>query len=280
MNRDGRPEGVLIYVHLPKAGGTTLNRVIEAEYPVSRIYCIDPAYHARANRRLRATPDSRLQEYDAFIGHMPFGLHERLERKARYITVFRDPVARMISAYRFARSYRIHPRHKLASGTSLLGFLEAIGRHNVQTGLLAGTPLGTEVDGQALERAISNLDRHFVVAGLTERFDETLALLKLRFAWKIEQLGDFNVTSPSRAPKERVPDEDKRQIAEWNALDVKLYDLAKTRFEKEISADRAAIDEQLEALSRAKAAAGRSSWSYYTGATVRKTAIRLRSLFA
>jgi hypothetical protein len=279
VNQESKPAEVLIYVHLPKAGGTTLNRVIEAEYPVSRIYCIDPAYHARANRRLQATPDAKLQGYDAFIGHMPFGLHTRLERPSRYITVFRDPVARMISAYRFARSYKLHPRHKIASGTSLLGFLETIDRHNVQTGLLAGTPLGTDVDGTALERAVSNLDRHFVVAGLTERFDETLALLKLRFGWRIPQLGDFNVTSPSKAPKEKVPDEERRQIAEWNALDVKLYDLAKRRFEEEISSHSSAIAEQLEALAQAKKA-GRNSWSYYAGATLRKTTIRLRSLFA
>jgi hypothetical protein len=269
----------LIYVHLPKAGGTTLNRVIEAEYPVSRIYCIDPAYHAWANRRLAAAPDSALRAYDVFIGHMPYGLHARLDRPARYITVFRSPVPRMISAYRFARNYSLHPRRKLARSTTILEFLDRLKRHNVQTGLLAGQKFDEPVTEESFERAVANLEKHFAVAGLTERFDDTLALLMLRFGWKIDRLGDFNVTAKDKGSREPISDADKRQIAEWNSLDVRLFDLATRRFEKEIQDNRAAIDANLQAIARAKAKAASERTTYYAGATLRKTAIRLRSLF-
>jgi hypothetical protein len=268
----------LIYVHLPKAGGTTLNRVIEAEYPVSRIYCIDPAYHAWANRRLAKAPDASLRGYDVFIGHMPYGLHARLDRPARYITVFRSPVPRMISAYRFARNYSLHPRRKLARSTTILGFLDRLKRHNVQTGLLAGQKFDEPVTEQSYERAVRNLETHFAVGGLTERFDDTLALLMLRFGWKIERLGDFNVTAKDKGTREPISEADKRQIAEWNSLDVRLFDLATKRFEREIGENRAAIDANLAAIARAKDRARAEATSYYTGATLRKTAIRLRSL--
>jgi hypothetical protein len=273
-----RGREALIYVHLPKAGGTTLNRVIEAEYPVSRIYCIDPAYHAWANRKLAAAPDASLRKYDVFIGHMPYGLHTRLDRPARYITVFRSPVARMISAYRFARNYSLHPRRKLAQSTTILEFLDHLKRHNVQTGMLAGQKFDEPVTEETYARAIGNLEHHFAVGGLTERFDDTLALLMLRFSWTIDRLGDFNVTAKDKGQREPIGDADKKQIAEWNSLDVRLFEHATRRFEREIQENRAAIDANLAAIARAKEKARAEGMSYYTGATLRKTAIRLRSL--
>ena len=44
-----------------------------------------------------------------FKGHMTFGLHEVLPQTATYITVLRDPVDRVISAFYFMRNYKLHP---------------------------------------------------------------------------------------------------------------------------------------------------------------------------
>jgi Sulfotransferase family len=40
---------------------------------------------------------------------MPFGLHKILPQPATYITVVREPIDRMISAFYFMRGYNLHP---------------------------------------------------------------------------------------------------------------------------------------------------------------------------
>ena len=40
--------------------------------------------------------------------------------------------------------------------------------------------------------------RYFSVIGLSERFEESLALMKLRFGWKLQRYSSFNVSSSAR----------------------------------------------------------------------------------
>ena len=42
---------------------------------------------------------------------MVFGLHEILPQPATYITVLRDPIDRVMSAFYFMRSYILHPHN-------------------------------------------------------------------------------------------------------------------------------------------------------------------------
>ena len=44
-----------------------------------------------------------------------------------------------------------------------------------------------------LTAAKENLARQFIVVGLTERFDETLALLKVVLGWKVNRYRSFRV---------------------------------------------------------------------------------------
>src|SRR5438132_5483132 len=113
MDDAQRPgEMALIYLHLPKCGGTTLSRIIEWEYPPMRIFSDDPSFFRWSFYKLCQWPRERLARMRVFKGHMPFGLHRRLPQPATYITVLRDPVERVISEYYFAKHYRLHPQHK------------------------------------------------------------------------------------------------------------------------------------------------------------------------
>ena len=60
-------------------------------------------------RHLRNLPPARLRKTRMFKGHMLFGLHKILPQPSTYITVLRDPVERVLSAFYFMRSYRLHP---------------------------------------------------------------------------------------------------------------------------------------------------------------------------
>jgi len=38
------PAEALIFLHVPKSAGTTLNRLIEWEYPLFEMYSVDPVF--------------------------------------------------------------------------------------------------------------------------------------------------------------------------------------------------------------------------------------------
>ena len=119
---------------------------------------------------------------------MPFGLHARLSRPATYITVLRDPVDRVISAFYFMSNYKLHPNYWKfrREGWQLEDFVRRSPRENVQSKMMAGANYDEPCTAEILEKAKQNLAKYFSVVGLTERFEESLALMKLRFGWKLD----------------------------------------------------------------------------------------------
>ncbi len=81
-----------------------------------------------------------------------------------------------------------------------------------------------------LEKASDHLSQHFSVVGLSERFEESLALMKLRFGWQLKSYSSFNVTR-SRPKKRDLSSTTLDLITERNRFDVSLYQRAETHFE-------------------------------------------------
>src|SRR6476620_822287 len=109
MTRPAAPKEAVIFLHLPKAAGSTLNRLIEWEYPLFEIYSIDPVFYRWSWAHLQHLSKKRLRSIRMFKGHMLFGLHTMLPQPASYITVLREPVDRVLSAFYFMRSYPLPP---------------------------------------------------------------------------------------------------------------------------------------------------------------------------
>jgi hypothetical protein len=275
------PAPTLLYLHLPKCGGTTLNRLIEWEYPPSRIYSIDPSFFRWSWVHLLRWPPSRLARLDVIKGHMPFGIHRRLNRPFTYITILRDPVERVISEYYFALHYRLHPQHKRMQHLSLDQYAATTPHHNLQCKLLAGLPgprdfLAGDCTEQTLATAKSNLAQHFTLAGLTERFDETLALLKVLFNWKLTHYTSFNVTK-SRPEKAAVPNSIQQLIADRNRYDVAIYNHVLPLFDRTLETNRTAVDKALQQVSQSRQLNPIQSAAYHTTSTLRKTISRIHS---
>src|SRR5436190_5607945 len=185
----------LIFLPIPKSAGTTLNRLIEWEYPLLQMYSVDPVLSHWSRTHLWHLPQKRLQRFRVFKGHMPFGLHTILPQPATYVAVIRDAVERVISAYYFMSNYVLHPNYwKFRKDHwTLEDFVRRSPRENVQTKMIAGADFDAPCTEEILAKAKENL-QNFSVIGLTERFEESLALMKLRFGWKLESYSSFNVT--------------------------------------------------------------------------------------
>jgi hypothetical protein len=276
--RDARS---IIYVHLPKCGGTTLNRIIEWEYPPFKVFSIDPSFFRWSHQRLLQWPRERLARIKVFKGHMPFGLHKRLSQPATYITVLRDPIDRAISQYYFPLTHRLQPRHRVVKNLTLEQYVPITPYKNVQTKLLSGLDHGYdfvagECSARELELAKKNLATSFSLVGITERFDESLALAKIEFGWRIQQYADFNVTR-HRPKKDQIPASTRELIIEHNRFDVELYDYAVKLFDERVKRHAAQITEELDAIDEAKGLAPLTSIYYKSASAARKAIGRIHS---
>jgi galactose-3-O-sulfotransferase len=267
----------VIFLHVPKSAGTTLNRLIEWEYPLFEMYSVDPVLFRWSRARLWRLPQRRLKRFRVFKGHMPFGLHKILPQPATYITVMRGAVERVISAYYFMSNYKLHPNYWKfrREDWTLEDFVRRSPRENVQTKMIAGADYDEACTAEILAKAKENL-RYFSVVGLTERFEESLALMKLRFGWKLESYSSFNVTR-TRPKKRDLPQSTLDLIAERNRFDIELYECAAKLFEEAIDKNAAEVRQVVGQLEAARIQDPLRERLFSIGAATRKAINRAYS---
>jgi len=271
-------DAVLIFLHIPKTAGTTLNRIIDWEYNPLRIFSINGRYFRTSYQKLTNCPARRLARMQVFRGHMPFGLHKLLTQPATYITVLRDPVERTISEYFFAVNRKIHRQHHQISQLSLEEYVSTSPYNNAQTKLIAGQISGYDFlagdcSAEMLAVAKQNLVRHFSFVGVTEQFEESLALAKALFGWKVRRYASFRIT-PRRPKCEAIPAHTRELIAEYNRFDLALYEYGVALFKEALAKHRDQVQAQIETVRRAKVV-DRGELLYYRSASTALKAVSL-----
>lgn len=256
MFRAAEPGAALILLHIPKTAGTTLSIILMTKYGATRTRAITGGEVGR--NALASEPEGARKVPHLFIGHQPFGLHEHIPRPTEYVTVVRDPVARMVSHYYHVRNEPSHYLHNytMRQGLTLEQYAEnrlnAEELDNGQTRMLADYALSQSIpvgrpERSLLESAISNLERSFCCVGLTERFDETMVLLTEALGWKQTPTylpARVSTNRPSEPPPPSVAD----KIRTFNALDVELYGWVAQRLDERIRASGDAFRAQVEAV--------------------------------
>ena len=238
----------LIFLHIPKAAGTTLNRIIEWQYSPFEIFTIDP-YRIRATpERLKRLSEGRRRRLRMVRGHMFFGVHECLPQGATYFTMLRDPVTRTISTYYFILRRPLNPLHRKVK-RERLGIEDCIRlfpqRHNLQCRLIAGVKDNTMTgDERLLDMAKEHLAKSFSVVGICERFEESLALMAITFDWEIPFYKNCKVSKA----RPQISPGTVEMIRDHNRLDVELYEFGKGLFEESLQKKEAAVRKELAAL--------------------------------
>jgi Sulfotransferase family. len=263
------PDCLIAFLHVPKTAGTTLNSILSREYAPDECYEIMmrgmawiPPRAAILRRplislskvfRLRTAVRTR-RELRLVHGHFDLSIAKHLPGDTRFFTLLRDPVERAISHYYHYRRRAIDRLHPLAMRSTLKEWVGGCGiveMDNGQTRRLAGEmnlPFG-RVTPAMLERAISRLAR-FAVVGVTERFDESLILLRRAFGWRVRPASAQNV-GENRPPRVDVSEEALEAIERCNRFDRELYRFASDLFEARVSsvnAGKARLVEERVAL--------------------------------
>ncbi len=237
----------LVFLHIPKTAGTTLNRIIEWQYNPLSIFTLDP-YRFRATvERFKTLSEARRRRFQVVRGHLYYGLHEFLPQGATYITMLREPVARFLSSYYFILRRPLHPLHRKLTREHLgvEDYLRLIPhRHNLQCRLIAGVENNTIGDESLLDLAKENLTKSFGVVGICEKFEESLMLIAKTFSWEIPYYENRKV-SKNRSP---VDPNAIAMIREYNRLDLELYDFGKNLFDENLRQQQEAVKAGLATL--------------------------------
>src|SRR5678815_616084 len=85
----------VIFLHIPKTAGSTLDKIIDHQYKRTSIFT--RAYISMDEFKI--LPEAHREKIRVLRGHMHFGVHEYLPQSSIYITILRNPIDRVISHY-------------------------------------------------------------------------------------------------------------------------------------------------------------------------------------
>lgn len=229
----------IVFLHIPRTGGTTLQQLAMKQYARDEILRVNTAQEME---RLQGLPAVEKNCVRFLSGHFGFAFDAGLPQPFHYVTLLRDPVARVASAYQLIRSNPAHTHHAvvMARNLSLADFIrERISVINVDNGmtrLLSGAPNNAsevefgECTTAMLEAAKKNLRERITVLGLTEQFDASLVLMRRRFGWNSPLYAILNATQGTRPALEPATI---ALIEKHNGFDRELYTFATKLFRRQ-----------------------------------------------
>ena len=257
-----RPDQRLYFAHVPKTAGTTLIPLLDARFDEADI-C-----PAQLWRELVRLPLDELPRYRLFRGHFGgHGLDPFLPEPPAKITFLRRPLALSRSTYLHVlrepntrihdlvmrrqmtlADFAQHPKTRRKISDKLVRNLSFDLQHDPDAGpiLLSDESLQAvdrwvrrhEVpldDDQRLERALTTL-RGCAAFGLTERFDESMALLSFTFGWPAVGAVQKLRVATDRPPEDELDEALVQRIHALNPLDTVLYAEGERLFEQRLSA--------------------------------------------
>jgi hypothetical protein len=229
----------LVFLHIPKTAGSTLWHILRRQYTPQALFRTDE------NALAPVLTPQQWNQTRVLLGHFAYGIKVDWREPPVYITVLRDPQERLLSHYGHAARdlknfLKIRSLSDFEGPLTLNDYLDSRWWEidNGQTRMLAGPeamalPFG-ECGQDVFETAKRNLLENIALTGLTERFDETLLLLRRMFGWNLPCYLSENIGT-SRPRREAVSLETLQRISELTRWDRELYALAETRLDEHIA---------------------------------------------
>lgn len=237
----------LIFIHIHKTAGTTFHDVVQKHFRQDQILFLHGTFDlSDCAASIQAAQAERSERIEYIAGHFPFGLHKHLGCEQNYVTFLRDPVERVFSHYHFLRQARVGgyylqnrniERCDVTSRT-LAEFLESglfyavdNGQVRALSGVGNSVPYG-KLSGEHLQMAIENGSSHIRVTGITEKFDESLYLMRKVLDWpKIY----YRVRHRNTKKPCTLSADDRKVIEPYTSLDEQLYQAAIEKFHDDLN---------------------------------------------
>ena len=225
---------LFIHIHIPKTGGTTLRDIIQRQYRAEKILMI-PKLEESENI-IKEISASHINQLKLIQGHLKYGIHNHFHRRAKYFSIIRDPINRVLSTYYYVLSQKNNPQNLSTSNNqmTIYDFVQSGVNPfliNGQTKLISGKT--GNIDNPIIESeelfslAKENIENDFLFLGITEMFDETILILKNMLGWHMPYYSIANRTK-KKPNYDAVNPTIISFIKEHNQLDIKLYNITKT----------------------------------------------------
>lgn len=214
---------MLVFIHINKTAGRTVRYILRSSFGLR--HCEVEPWHAQSTGPDFSSHDlQRVRRFyphlESIAGHRVTGYVDLQENgtEFRYFTFMREPLKTCASRFQYNVQYR---------GKKHLVFEEWIQRdwpRNHQTKMIAGV---ADVD-----EAIRILQAKQISVGLTERFDESMVLLKALMANNLDiSYRPVNVARSNTLAESLLSTESTRQmLIEANQADLELYDYVKQEY--------------------------------------------------
>jgi len=252
-----QPGEALIFLHLMKTGGHTLHKLMRHKYDVTRRFY----YSQRPGRTLADFQALTVEQRDRlrFIhGHLDFGFHEMLNQPCTYVTLLRHPIKRIVSLYYFVY---FHPSRYDPVNNPPISFRDYISPERIlvdngQTRKIAGQasqdfPFGG-CTSELLDIAKRNLRDRFLMVGITERFDESLVMLRHLVGLNTLLHTRAN-TNPAKPKSDPLSEADIELAIAHHQFDLELYDYGNQLLDQQIASLGDAFQRELSLFRNANA---------------------------
>ena len=230
---------VVVFVHVPKTGGTTIYRYLK-RYFRKNARISDPD---QLQERFLDKPANQRNALDFISGHVPTGvIHRATSRPCIYFTCFRDPLPKAISNYSHVLRWSGHRWHRrfIEKKITLEKFL--IQHDDVKDFLidnpsvrLFSDPLRTHdpqpMTSDLVEQVKTRLREQFAFIGLTERNVDSVFLLSRKLKLPLRPYLTHNVTRRPEGSLSSLSREVIARFKELNWADYEIYGYAERTFE-------------------------------------------------
>jgi len=242
---------VLIFLHLPKTGGLTLQTILKKQYSENTILDVGLTKNKISYKSFSELKKNKyvFSENKLIMGHLQYGIDRYIETDFVYMAMLRDPVKRYISQYldiiKKKKSTHNHLLRKKKVDVQVLGtignisiekFLElgiADDFANLQTRYLCDMGSEGYVTRDHLEIAKKNLQSDHFLFGLLEKFDESLIMFRKNIGWRNIYYARKNKSKRTRSTT-KISQETIELIKKKNRFDIELYSCAKDVFDKRL----------------------------------------------
>ncbi|NJL82745.1 MAG: sulfotransferase family 2 domain-containing protein [Chloroflexaceae bacterium] len=235
----------LIFLHVPKTAGTTLNSILDYKYKNFVIHSIYEPNQQKKIDEFSLLPLEDRKNIHLLRGHGIFGLHEHLPNPSIYITLLRNPIERVVSHYFYVKRTPEHYLYNtvMSQNLSLEEYVSSGISRELNNGQVRDLsrlkPDFSHCSREMLNLAINNVYQHFSVVGVQEKFDEFLLLLSKKLGWRDGWRGypfyqKKNVTKKTFDGKTISPAAIEI-IEKYNDLDIEFYEFVSKRFDELIA---------------------------------------------